>query len=280
MKDRETMSNPERSDFDMTNFPVPAFHLLDMKKYSYEILGDKFCLFELGRGCNFGCKFCNRIMYEPKLRTKSKVQVRNEIRVAVEENGVRTGYFMDLEFLAYKPLVRDMCEFLIERNYNFKWCCQTRADSVDRDMLDIMKKAGCKLIHIGVESGIQKYLDMSGKNTTEEKLLEGMFLCKQAGIKTLAFFMFGFRGETAKDRDQIFAFAKKLNPNYASFHKVYPYLKSDMYLQDINADKAVDDYVRKAFLRYYLRFEYIRQENIFTLMRSLKLFLGRLATLS
>jgi radical SAM superfamily enzyme YgiQ (UPF0313 family) len=274
------ISNPDRKDFDLTNFPVPAFHLLDMKRYFYEILGDHFCLFELGRGCNFGCKFCNRIMYEPKLRTKSKQQVRNEIKVAVEDHGVRTGYFMDLEFLAYKPLVRDLCEFLIERNYDFKWCCQTRADSVDRDILDIMKKAGCELIHIGVESGIQKYLDMSGKNTTEKKLIAGMSLCKQAGIKTLAFFMFGFRGETPEDRERIFAFAKKLKPNFASFHKVYPYLKSDMYSENRDINKDIDNYVRKAFLRYYLRFEYIRQENILTLMRSLKLFLGRLVTLS
>ena len=92
--------------------------------------------------------------------------------------------------------------------------------------------------------------------------------------------MFGFRGETEDDRERIFAFAKKLNPTYASFHKVYPYLKSDMYLQNINADKAVDSYVRKAFLRYYLRFEYVNPENIISILRSMKLFLGRLTTLS
>lgn len=274
------ISNPDRKDFDLTDFPVPAFHLLDMSKYSYEILGNHFCLFELGRGCNFGCKFCNRIMYEPKLRTKTLAQVCNEIKIAVERHGVRTAYFMDLEFLAYKHLVRGVCDFLSKQKWRLKWCCQTRADSLDKDILKMMKAAGCQLIHIGVEGGIQKYLDLSGKNTTEQRLEEGFRLCKEAGIKTLAFFMFGFRGETEDDRERIFAFAKKLNPTYASFHKVYPYLKSDMYLQNINADKAVDSYVRKAFLRYYLRFEYVNPENIISILRSMKLFLGRLTTLS
>ena len=144
-------------DFDLTDFPVPAFHLLDMSKYSYEILGNHFCLFELGRGCNFGCKFCNRIMYEPKLRTKTLAQVCNEIKIAVERHGVRTAYFMDLEFLAYKHLVRGVCDFLSKQKWRLKWCCQTRADSLDKDILKMMKAAGCQLIHIGVEGGIQKY---------------------------------------------------------------------------------------------------------------------------
>jgi len=274
-----TISNPNSDEYDLHTFPVPAFHLLDFKKYAYEILGGNFALFEVGRGCNFGCKFCNRIMYEPKLRTKSKEQVCLELQVAIEKHGVKTGYFMDLEFCAYKGHVRDVCNFLIEKQYDFTWCCQTRADSLDADILDKMKKAGCTLIHIGVESGIQKYLDLSGKGTTEEKLINGARLCANAGIKTLAFFMFGFQGETLDDRNKIYAFAKRLNANFVSFHKVYPYLKSDMYAENLEQNKEVDQYVRKAFLKYYFRFAYIRKENIFILFRSLKLFFGRLVTL-
>jgi len=274
-----TVSNPNRKEYDLKSFPPPAFHLLDIKKYSYEILGSRFALFEVGRGCNFSCKFCNRIMYEPKLRTKSKEQVCRELKIAIEEQGIKTGYFIDLEFLHYKGLVNEVCDFLIEQNYKFRWCCQTRADSLDRETLKKMRKAGCALIHIGVESGIQKFLDMSGKNTTEEKLVNGVRMCQEVGIKTLAFFMFGFQGETPEDRNAIFQFSKKLNANFVSFHKVYPYLESDMYSPDITVNKEVDRYIRKAFLKYYLRFSYVRKENIIILLRSLRLFLGRLATL-
>jgi len=274
------VSNPDREEYDLKSFPPPAIHLLDFKKYFYEILGSQFALFEVGRGCNFGCKFCNRIMYEPKLRTKSKEQICQELKIAIEERGVKTGYFIDLEFLAYKGLIKEVCDFLIEQNYDFRWCCQTRADSLDQAILKKMQKAGCTLIHIGVESGIQKFLDMSGKNTTEEKLVNGVRMCQEVGIKTLAFFMFGFQGETPEDRNAIFQFSKKLNANFVSFHKVYPYLESDMYLQDITSNKEVDQYIRKAFFKYYLRFSYFRKENIIILIRSLRLFLGRLVTLS
>ena len=274
------VSNPDGGNFDLKNLPVPAFHLLDAKRYSYEILGKDFAIFEMGRGCNYGCKFCNKIMYGARLRTKSKEQVCEELRFAIEECGVTTGYFMDLEFLAYKGLVRDVCDFLIVKKYHFTWCCQTRADSLDRETLNKMKKAGCKLIHIGAESGVQKLLDLVGKNTTEQKLVEGIEMCKDAGIKTLAFFLFGFMGETATDREAIFQFAKKLDTNFVSFHKVYPYEHSDVYLPNINSNKEIDTYIRKIYFKYYLRFSYLRKENIGVLFRGIKLFLGRLITLS
>ncbi|MGE0268518.1 MAG: radical SAM protein [Candidatus Omnitrophota bacterium] len=272
-------SNPDRGNFELTDLPVPAFHLLDIRKYFYEILGKDFVLFELGRGCNFGCKFCNKIMYEPKLRVKTSEQICKEIQVAVEEHGVKTAYFMDLEFLHYKAQVSRMCDFLIEKKYDFKWCCQTRADSVDPEILKKMKAAGCQLIHVGVESGTKKYLDLTNKHISPEKIKEGVRMCKQAGIKTLAFYMFGLKEESDSDRNETFQFAKELNTNFVSFHKVYPYLKSNVYMPDINFNKYIDRHIRKTYLKYYLRPAYLLSSNMLTLIRSFKLFVGRLITL-
>jgi len=280
LEDGQIRSNPDRESLDLSQLPVPAFHLLDRRKYFYELLGKDFALFELGRGCNFACKFCNKIMYGPRLRVKSKEQVFEELRVAIDEQGFKTGYFMDLELLHYKNLVSDVCDYLISKDYDFQWCCQTRADSLDPDILKKMKTAGCRLIHIGVESGIQKFLDLSGKNTTEEKLIRGFRMCEEIGIKTLAFCMFGFNGETPADRKGIFEFVKKLNPNFVSFHKVYPYLKSDMYLSNLQKNKAIDRYIGRSFLKYYLRVSYLKKENILTILKGFKLYLGRLVTLS
>lgn len=272
-------ANPDYGNFELTDLPVPAFHLLDVDRYFYEILGKKFMLFELGRGCNFGCKFCNRIMYEPKLRVKSSEQMCEEVRVAIEDHGVKTAYFMDLEFLHYKKHVARLCDFLIEKNYDFKWCCQTRADSVDPEILAKMKQAGCQLIHVGVESGTKKYLDLTNKNISPEKILDGVQMCREAGIKTLAFYMFGLKEESKSDREETFRFAKKLNTNFVSFHKVYPYLKSNVYMPDVNFNKYIDNYIRRVYIQYYLRPQYIWSSDMLTLLRSAKVFMGRLLTL-
>ena len=276
----EMVSNPDGGSFDLTTLPVPAFHLLNSTKYAYEVLGRNFALFEIGRGCKWGCKFCNQLMYEPKFRVKSTAQVMKELSVAIERNGIKTGYFIDLEFLSYKEIVAEVCDFLIAKKYGFRWCCQTRADSLDPEMVHKMKQAGCELIHVGVESGIQKFLDLSGKHTTEDKLKRGVEICRQGGIKTLAFFMFGYHGETAEDRKDIFLFAKKLNTDFVSFHKVYPYRKSDMYLSNLDSNKDIDRYIFKAYVQYYLRTAYFKKSDLLTLLRSLNLFLGRLATLT
>lgn len=278
-KDNVIMSTIDRGNFELTDLPVPAFHLLDVKKYFYEILGKNFMLFELGRGCNFGCKFCNKIMYEPRLRVKTPEQICEEVRVAVEEHGVRTAYFMDLEFLHYRSAVSALCDFLIEKKYNFKWCCQTRADSVDAEILAKMKQAGCQLIHVGVESGTRKYLDLTNKNISPEQIKAGVELCREAGIKTLAFYMFGLKEEESSDREETFQFAKDLNTNFVSFHKVYPYLNANVYLQDLKTNKHIDRYIRKSYFRYYMRPSYLRSSNMLTLMRSAQLFMGRLITL-
>lgn len=278
-KNSKVVSNPDRSSFDLKFLPTPAYHLLDMKKYTYEILGNNFALFETARGCKYSCKFCNKIMYGQKLRTKTKEQILEEIRVAVEERHVKTGYFIDLQFFSNKEIVHNICDFLISKNYNFKWCCQTRPESLDKDLLTKMKKAGCRLIHFGVESGLESFLDFTGKNITLKKVIESLEICRTANIQTLAFFIFGFRGETEKEREETFKFAKLLNTDFVSFHKVYPYEQSDIYLPDIKFNKEIDKFIRKATLGYYLRFSTLKRLNITIILRSLRLFLGRIATL-
>lgn len=272
------ISNPDRENIDLKTLPLPALHLLDMRRYEYEVLGGDFGLFEIGRGCKWSCKFCNKLMYEPVFRVKSIEQIQQELSVAIERYGIKTGYFIDLEFLSKKDLVEEVCDFLIEQGYDFRWCCQTRADSLDGRIVEKMKRAGCQLIHMGVESGLQKFLDLSGKNTTEEKLRRGVALCQEAGIKTLAFFMLGLRGETARDREDILTFATKLNTDFVSFHKVYPYISSNIYLPDIHVNKKIDRFILKAYLVYYLRMLCLGRFDLAAMIKGAKIFWGRLAT--
>lgn len=279
IRDNKLVNNPDGQDFDLKTLPLPAYHLLDAKKYSYEILGKNLALFEISRGCKYDCQFCSRIMYGQKLRVKSKEQIIEEIRASVEDHGVKNGYFIDLQFLSNKELVSQVCDFLISKKYNFTWCCQTRPDSLDIEILVKMKKAGCKIIHFGIETGLQEYLDLIKKNITLTKIKESVKMCEEVGMQTLAFYVFGFRGETAEDREETFKFAKRLNTDFVSFHKVYPYGQNEICLPDIECNKEIDLFIRKKFINYYLRLSYLRKINLFMAIRCLKLFLGRLKTL-
>jgi anaerobic magnesium-protoporphyrin IX monomethyl ester cyclase len=221
--DGTIISTPEGPQLDLKTLPMPAFHMLDLRHYRYEVLGDRFVLLEATRGCHYRCNFCLLKMYGKGYRTKDPDRVVEEVGHVVRKAGARTGYFIDLEFTALRDYVWDLCERLARARLPFEWACQTRADYVDGPLLALMREAGCRLIHFGVESGSPRVLASTNKRITREEIEHGIAETQRAGIDQLCFFMFGFPGETVEDMDATIAFAKRLNPTYASFHVVSPY---------------------------------------------------------
>ena len=287
------VSNPDRDLLSLDQLPIPAYHLLDPKKYGYEILGDNFMVFEGSRGCPYKCIFCLQIMYRGKYRKKSVSKLITEVDYAIQELRVENGYFYDLEFTLDKDLVNKLCDHLIERKYNFSWTCQTRADSVNPQILKKMKEAGCKIIHFGVETGSEKILELINKKITLQEIEKGIEMSKRAGIETACFFMFGFPGETEADFLKTINLAKRLNPTYASFHVATPYPGTEFfnYLETKHSDicfpeaytkehtlEELEAVTRKAFLQFYLRPRYIisrlRTGNLTSLKNQFRLFMS------
>jgi len=274
------ISTPKNEQVDLTNLPMPAFHLLDFRKYSYEILGGNFSLFEISRGCHFDCKFCNNIMYGQGVRRKSKNQVFEEIDLAVKKYRVRSGYFIDLDFLSSKEIVDSLCDFLVDKKYKFRWACQTRPDRLDATILKKMKMAGCKVIHLGIETYTQELLDAIDKKLSIEKIKQAIELCRSVGIKTFAFIIFGLPGETEKDRNCILRSVKKLNPDFVSFHKLIRFGADNMAEDDSYSGREINQFIRKAFIEYYFRLSRISKIDPPLMLRCLKLLYGRIKTLS
>jgi len=280
----------------LEEFPPPSYHLIDPSRYYYELMGRPFFLFESSRGCPYECGFCLKVMYGKGVRMKSTEQVMEEIERAISIAGPCYGYFIDLEFTTNRGHAMEICNELISRNYPFSWCCQTRADTVDAELLRHMKRAGCRLIHFGVESGSQRILDSTNKRITLEEIRRGIRLTREAGIETACFFMFGFPGELRSDMEETLSFAKELNPTYASFHVATPYpgtrigpaakalqngLDGEMSFPPYcpaHDPLLLDNMVRRAYLSYYLRLPYIlsrlKQGSLGSLIRQIRLFLG------
>lgn len=283
----------QKETVNLNKIPLPAFHLLPMDKYLYEILGENFALLETSRGCPWNCIFCNKVMYPSRLKKKSLSKVKKEIEYVIERFGVKSLYFIDLEFTVNKNLVRKICDFLIEKNYDLKWTCQTRLDTVNKDLLDKMKQAGCEIIHYGVESGSKRILNWTEKNINFKDVKKGIRITKESGIKAVCFFMLGFPGETEREMDKTIEFAKELNPEYASFNVAKPYIGTKYFesiKEDINKDEIFPIYynkqfskeflekrVKEAYKRFYFRGSYIFP-NVFRnpkmLWKQFKIFLN------
>jgi radical SAM superfamily enzyme YgiQ (UPF0313 family) len=293
----EVINNEPQDLLDLEKLPLPSFHLLPMEKYFYEVLGGDFVLLEGSRGCTSVCSFCLRNMYGKKLRIKSPQKLINEIDTVIKKFHVRNAYFMDLEFTANRGLVEAMCDYLIEKKYDFKWTCQTRFDLIDETLLVKMKRAGCDLIHFGVEAASDKALKALGKGITVQKIREGMKMMKRFNMRSACFFLIGAFGSTEEDIQEIIDFAKTLNPTYALFHIAIPYPGTKFYKDVSESGGCFSDnslfpeaYVgkvplnkiktltRNAYIKYYLRPRYIlsiiRRGQIKYLYQQAKLFYG------
>ena len=281
---------------DIVELPIPAFHLIDPSRYFYELMGRPFALFETSRGCPYECTFCLKTMYGRGIRLKPISHLMEEIDRAVTSYGFRYGYFIDLEFTTNRDRSMEICNQIIAKSYPFRWCCQTRVDSVDAALLKRMKEAGCKLIHFGVESGSARILKDIKKNMDCDTIKRGVRLTQEAGIDTACFFLLGFPGESPAEIEETLRFAKDLNPTYASFHIATPYPGTpigspvppspESAYWDMNFPAYCEEHdpfllntmVRKAYVSYYLRISYLlsrlSRRDIGSLFHQLRLFTG------
>ncbi|UCG11769.1 MAG: radical SAM protein [Deltaproteobacteria bacterium] len=284
----EVVHNPDSKQIDMAAMVQPAYHLVRSQTYEYELLGDRLALLEVSRGCPYQCRFCLKKMYGAGLRHKEVSQVVAELDSVVRKCGFRRAYFIDLDFAWNRELAVRLCDALVEKKVDFHWCCQTRADRVDRKLLSTMFRAGCRLIHFGIESASDRVLEAMAKTMDLGKVERGVRLAQEEGLETACFFMFGYPGETNQEMEATLALAKRLNPTYASFHAVTTYPGTALFRDTMDEDdafsvdgrcletQALDPFLRRAYLSYYLRPQYvverIRQRNFGGLWRQARLF--------
>jgi len=220
---KETESRPFIRNLD--EIPFPAYDLLPMDKYRIE--NQRYGTIMTSRGCPFKCIFCASSMLFGKIwRARSAENVLEELRI-LYEFGIKEVEFMDDTFTLSMKRAERICDLLIKERkaggIEISWSCSTHANTINRNLAEKMKKAGCHDIYIGAESGSQDVLDFIGKGTTLERVVKAVETVKKAGLNVLASFIIGFPGETVRMIKNTIKFAKKLNPTYAQFTICTPY---------------------------------------------------------
>ena len=281
---------------DMRRLPNPDYSLLDLDRYRYEILGDRFALFEGSRGCPFPCAFCSRVLQGRPMRRKEPQQLVAEVERAVRRDGARSAYFIDLEFHLGAETNRGLCEFLARERLDLKWCCQLRPREVKDDLLDAMAAAGCRLVHCGIESGSDERLKALDKVSSVEQMVDGVRRILARGMEVLCFFIVGFPGESEADIEKTIRVALDLNPSYAAFHLFTPYPGTEFAMTPERDGRffvppthpealplARLSQIRKAaYLRFYLRPSYVLsrlgRRQYGSLLRQARLFVSQVAS--
>ena len=227
--DNSIARNPDRPFIEnLDALPRPALKYFPLEKY--RIFGKKILPIVSSRGCPFQCSFCvTSRVFGRKVRMRSPESVVNEMIWLVEDLKADAITFYDDTFTFSRERVEKICEEIIARGLDVPWDCQTRADCISPELLRKMRKAGCQVITIGVESASQNTLKAIGKGTTPEQNKKAVEMIKKAGITVVTSVIIGYPGEDINDIYRTLKFVKDLKPDDAYICVATPYPGTELY---------------------------------------------------
>jgi len=214
----------------LDELPFPAYHLLKFEKYNFklDVPGKgklRAASIVTSRGCPFHCVFCETsLVFGKRWRARSPDNIIKEIEFLQDTYNIKALWFNDDTFTLSKKRIIDFCNLLIEKNIEIYFTCSIRVDTVDKELLKLMKDAGCYKIFYGVESGSQKILDdVVGKRITIKQIRQVSKWLDELGIIKNPSYVISFPEETYEDAMKTLQLMKEIGgePSF-SFLKIYP----------------------------------------------------------
>jgi anaerobic magnesium-protoporphyrin IX monomethyl ester cyclase len=215
---------------DLDKLPRPRHDLLPLDKYWSPFLGH-YTFVEASRGCAFRCVFCRQaVMWQWKYRKRSGKAIAEEA-LYVHSLGVDNILFHADTFTLDHQMVMELCDALIEAGSPFRWACNTHVSKLYNQpkLVEKMKKAGCWMIAVGIESGDNQVLKNIKKQITVEQAEAVVRLIDAKGIEPWGYFVLGLPGDTVETMNKTINFALKLPLHMAKFDIAAPYPGTEFY---------------------------------------------------
>lgn len=175
------------------------------------------------RGCPFNCSFCaSRIVSGKVYRMHSAEYVLDEMTMLKKQFNARQLLITDDTFTVNRRRLEKICNGMIQRRLNLEWFCFSQISTVNKEILKLMKKAGCYNIGFGIESADEETLRRMGKPINPAKALEAVRTANSLGLKTQAFYIFG-ANESKSQIEKTINFAKQVASTLSFFNMLVPY---------------------------------------------------------
>ncbi len=223
---------------DLDKYPSPPYELMNINSYFGRLKGRPSVELMVSRGCPFNCAFCYRGPSSgTHMRRMTTDRVMKELAVLQEQYGFSSFFFVDDTFTLDREWAVEFCRKVIDSGKKIAWACQTRVDRVDRELLTLMKKAGCVCIHFGVESGNQDILTKLMKKITKDQVCRAHAECQRLRLSTITYFLIGTPWETEETVRETVEFAKELKATISLFFAATPYPGCPM--RDVYIEKGM-----------------------------------------
>jgi radical SAM superfamily enzyme YgiQ (UPF0313 family) len=203
---------PDLSDFELHHYPYNAAFV--------------------SRSCPHQCRFCSVAGFFGKYRQKNVVQAADQLARLYERDGFQLYLMLDS---LVNPFITDLANELIKRDMSMYLDCYLRVsdDVCNPDNTLLWRRGGLYRTRLGIETGSQRVLKLMGKNITVDQSRAALANLAYAGIKTTAYFVIGFPGETEEDFQQTLDFLEDARDDIweAECNPFYYYYTGQIYAE-------------------------------------------------
>lgn len=215
---------------DLDSLPHP-----DRKLFhdSYTRDGGIGASFITSRGCPYKCSYCHNHFLQdlyrgkgPYIRYRSIEDVIKEIKDVISTYKIAKLIFSDDMFTLNKKRIMEFCESY-QKEVGLPFYCQTRANAVDEEIFTALKRAGCKEVHMGIETG-NDYLrnKVLKRNMSRNVILRAFELARKTGLRTGSFNMIGIPYETEKTLQDTININREAKPDVLVCTILMPFAQS------------------------------------------------------
>ena len=219
---------------DINDLSIPGWEVI-FKLYTpkFKFLGNEPAVnINASRGCPYSCfYYCVYPLQQGrKLRLKDPNKLINEIKYLQRKLNVSNFIFRDPVFSIDKNHTIQICKKIISEKLNINICIETHLKNINQELTNYLKKAGVKLIYVGIESSNENVKKTNNRWSEEnDKQIEKINYLEKQGIKVKAMYIVGLPGDTHETFDETLKYAKKINSSFAQFSVFTPYPGTPVY---------------------------------------------------
>ena len=238
----EVVVNGRRTKLlDMDSLPLPAYEKLQgfpeayrLPIFSYPKAPSTTVI--TSRGCPYTCSYCDRSVFGKSYRYNSPEYMVQYLAYLEEKFHIKHVNIYDDTFTLKRQRMIDFCELKIKSGLKMTYNCAARTEQLDPEMLKLLKRSGCWMISLGIETGdpelLKRHRSYQPQATMEEPLEERrrmIQLIRKEGIRVKGLFMLGLPGETEESVKKSIDYILALPLDDVNISKLTPFPGAPMY---------------------------------------------------
>jgi anaerobic magnesium-protoporphyrin IX monomethyl ester cyclase len=228
-------TKPREQIRDLDAQPWPARDSIDCSRYVNtwrEYHGQGSVSLITARGCPYHCRWCSHEVFGKTHRRRKPNAVADELEWLVKNYQPDMAWMADDVFTIHPGWLFEYAAELKRRSLKLPFECISRADRLNPRVVETLAAMGCFRVWIGSESGSQRILDAMERGVTVEQVRSAVALCREHGIQTGMFLMWGYAGEELSDIEATVDHVKKTDPDIFFTTVAYP-IKGTPYYSEV-----------------------------------------------